>query len=73
MTEIPKSDQLEALYRSETDDDGKWLPGECLICHEDTRLRCGGCHAYICHAHERCPNGCDDLPIDHGDVVRMER
>jgi hypothetical protein len=70
MTEIPKSDQLEAVYRSETDADGRWSPAPCVICGEETRLRCGGCHAYVCHTHD-CPNGCDELIADVGPATRM--
>jgi hypothetical protein len=43
--------------------DGRYLPKECIVCHEDTQLRCGGCRQPICHLHASCPNGCDDLGV----------
>lgn len=41
--------------------DGRYYPKECIVCHEDTQLRCGACRQPICHSHGPCPNGCDAL------------
>ena len=54
-------------------EDGRYLPLECIVCHEDTQLRCGGCRHPICHHHEACPNGCDELPDSAFDQMRLWR
>ncbi len=41
--------------------DGRYIPRECIVCHEDTQTRCGGCRQPICQHHESCPNGCDNF------------
>jgi hypothetical protein len=41
--------------------DGKYLPAECIICHEDTQFRCGRCHQPVCEFHPECPNDCDAI------------
>jgi hypothetical protein len=45
------------------DETGKWPPRECVVCGKETRLRCAGCRAIVCHLHEKCPNGCDDARV----------
>jgi hypothetical protein len=40
--------------------DGRYLPEECVVCHDLTQLRCAGCRQAVCHAHDACPNGCDN-------------
>jgi hypothetical protein len=68
MSEREDRDFVDLRYGSEHGPDGKWLPGECFVCGEQTQTRCGRCHTYICHHHEACPNGCDESiaasPVD---------
>jgi hypothetical protein len=43
--------------------DGRYAPKPCIVCREQTELRCGGCRQPICHFHPSCPNGCDVTPV----------
>jgi hypothetical protein len=46
------------------DEDGRtWLPKKCIVCANETRMRCAGCRMAVCHLHATCPNGCDDVEI----------
>ncbi|MGE0040110.1 MAG: hypothetical protein AB7H88_02160 [Vicinamibacterales bacterium] len=50
-------DREEAVEGGE---DGHYPPRPCVVCGDETILRCGGCHGPICHHHGPCPHGCDD-------------
>lgn len=53
------NDARESMYALEHGADGRWLPRRCVICDQETNLRCAACHTYVCHLHEHCPNGCE--------------
>jgi hypothetical protein len=46
------------------DENRTWLPKACIVCGDETRLRCGRCRMAVCHFHEHCPNHCDDPVVD---------
>jgi hypothetical protein len=37
----------ERLLLLELEEDGMYRPAECIVCHEDTRLRSGGYHQAV--------------------------
>ena len=44
--------------------DGRYWPVPCVVCGQDTQLRCNRCRKPVCHAEHECPNGCDALVFD---------
>lgn len=55
-------DPERAFESTAGDEDATHPPRPCVVCADETPLRCARCGEPVCERHEACPNGCDDPP-----------